>query len=268
MLSTSNNWCGPGWSSRRGRSGGVPFAANLAVFLDGDDTDGSGNSTRTNGAAFDNWLNKGTLGGTFSNATGTQQPLFATGLLNGKSGATFDGVDDRLVSSLAASVFTFLHDGNGCAVYSVVRTSTSAVHTIAATSTGAAASIGMLHRYNTGFAASYALTDGTAVRIAINGAAASVNTGLFDIMTSTLATADTPDASVYVQAASVTSGDSAGFSASAPASTLVVGSTPSGTFPLAGNLVCLLVYSISHDATQRAAVRSFLATKYGVTFPA
>lgn len=243
-------------------------STNLQVYLDGSDTDGTSNATRTNGVAFNDWLNKGALGGTFSNATGTQQPLFASSLLNGRAGATFDGTDDRLVSSLPMSSWAFLHNGNGATIYSVVRTSTSAVHTIAATSTGAAASIGVLHRYNTGFAASYAMADGTALRIAINGAAASVNTGLFDIMTSTLASADTPDASVYVQGVSVTNGNAAAFTASNPSSTLIVGANPSGGFPLAGDLVCLLIYDVSHDNTQRAAVLAFLAAKYGVTFPA
>lgn len=245
-----------------------PVTTGRVVFLDGDNTDGSNNSTRTNGVAFNDWLNLGTLGGTFSNATGTQQPLFASSLLNGRAGATFDGVDDRLVSSLPMSSWAFLHNGDGATIYSVVRTATSAVHTIAATSTGAAASIGVLHRYNTGFAASYAMADGTALRIAINGAAASVNTGLFDVMASTLASADTPDASVYVQGVSVTSGNAAAFTASNPSSTLIVGANPSGAFPLGGDLVCLLVYNVPHAAAQRAAVMAFLAAKYGVVFPA
>lgn len=258
-----------GWQTSR-RAGGASLSPPGApvVFLDGDDTDGSNNSTRTNGVAFNDWLNKGSLGGTFSNATGTQRPLFASSLLNGRAGATFDGVDDRLVSSLAAASFTFLHNGTGATIYSVARTSTSAVHTIAATSTGAAASVGVLHRYNTGFAASYAMADGTALRIAINGAAASVNNGLFDVMASTLASVDTPDASVYVQGTSVITGNAAAFTASNPSSTLVVGANPSGGFPLGGDLVCLLVYTGAHDASQRAAVLAFLQSKYGVAFPA
>lgn len=263
-----NGWSPFGWGMLRGRGGALPLPSTPPLFLDGSDTDGSLNSTRTNGVAFDNWLNKGSLGGTFSNATGTQRPLFAASLLNGRAGATFDGVDDRLVSSLPMSSWAFLHNGNGATIYSVARTSTSAVHTIAATSTGAAASIGVLHRYNTGFAASYAMADGTALRIAINGAAATVNTGLFDVMTSTLASADTPDASVYVQGVSVTNGNAAAFTASNPASTLVVGANPSGGFPLGGDLVALLAFDTSHDASTRAAWLAFLSSKYGVAFPA
>jgi hypothetical protein len=263
----NTSWSPFGWTSERRGGPAVSFNA-FPLFLDGGDTDGSANSTRTNGVAFNDWLNKGTLGGTFSNATGTQQPLFASSLLNGRAGATFDGTDDRLVSSLTMASWAFLHNGDGATIYSVVRTSTSAVHTIAATSTGAAASIGVLHRYNTGFAASYAMADGTALRIAINGAAASVNTGLFDIMTSTLASADTPDASVYVQGTSVITGNAAAFTASNPSSTLVVGANPSGGFPLGGDLVLLLADNTSHDAAKRAAVLALIAAKYGVTFPA
>lgn len=268
MLSTSNNWCGPGWSSRRGRSGGVPFVANLAVFLDGDDTDGSNNSTRTNGVAFDNWLNKGTLGGTFSNATGTQQPLFATGLLNGKSGATFDGVDDRLTSSLAASAFTFMHDGSGCAVYVVVRSSASAVQTVVSTKGSATTSRGLMVGTNTIQRASVQMSDGTALQAAVTGANNSLSTGLFDVYSARLASAATPNMRVNVNGVSVGTTAAGAFSALAPAASLVLGANASGASFYGGNVLAVLVYNIDNDDTQEAFVRSFLSAKYGATFPA
>lgn len=268
MLSTSNNWCGPGWSSRRGRSGGVPFVGNLAVFLDGDDTDGSGNSTRTNGAAFNDWLNKGALGGTFSNATGAQQPLFATGLLNGKSGSTFDGVDDRLVSSLAASAFTFMHDGNGCAVYVVVRSSTSAAMTVVSTRGSAVTSRGLTVGTNTTFRPAVSVSDGVGITGNVTGANNTLSTGLFDILTSRLATAATPDMRVNVNGPSVGTVDPTALSALAPAASCVLGATanPNGFYN--GNILCVLIYNTDHDDTQRAAVEAFLSAKYGATFPA
>jgi len=264
----NRGWSPFGWQSSAKRAGALPLPGSPAVYLDGDDTDGSANSTRTNGVAFNDWLNKGSLGGTFSNATAGQRPLFATGLLNGHAGATFDATDDNLASSLAASSFTFMHDGTGSTIYSVVRTATSGVRTIASTSTGSAASRGVGHRINTGFAASFFMSDGTALRIAVNGAASSVSTNLFDIMSSTLDSATTPDLDVEVNGASVATANAAAFSGLAPSATLVVGATPAAAFPLAGSLVCLLVYDVAHDAAQRAEVEAFLASKYGVTFPA
>lgn len=261
----NHGWSPFGWMSPTKRAGALP---SLVVYLDGDDTDGSANSTRTNGVAFNDWLNKGSLGGTFSQVAPASRPLFVTGLLNGHAGATFDATD-HLISSLAAASFTFMHDGNGSTIYSVVRTATSGVRTIAATSTGSPANRGIGHRINTGFAASFFMSDGiSSLQIAVNGAASSVSTNLFDIMSSTLASASTPDLNIVTNGTSVATANATGFSALAPASTLVVGATPAPAFPLTGDLVCLLVYNVAHDATQRAEVEAFLAAKYGVVFPA
>ena len=263
-------WLRPfGWqSARRVGATPVPSFASFPVFLDGDDTDGSSNSTRTNGVAFDNWLNKGTLGGTFSNATGTQQPLFASSLLAGHAGATFDATDDRLVSSLAASLFTFMHDGSGCTIYSVVRTAASGVRTICATGTGGPTTVSMGHRINTGFTASYFMSDGVALRLSANGAAASVSNNLFDVQASRLRSSVSPHLSIDVNGMSVATADSAAFSASAPAATLHIGTNSAGVFPLAGNLLLLLVDNVAHSDATMAAIKAALDARFGVVFPA
>lgn len=261
-------WSSFGWVTMRRQGGGGIPTANLQVFLDGDDTDGSGNSTRTNGVAFNDWLNKGALGGTFSNATGTQQPLFASSLLAGHAGATFDGTDDRLVSSLAASSFTFMHDGTGATIYSVVRTAVSGVRTICATGTGGTTTVSMGHRINTGFAASYFMSDGVALRLSANGAAASVSNNLFDVQSSRLRSSLSPHLSIDVNGVSVATADSAAFSASAPAATLHVGTNSAGVFPLAGNLLLLLVYNVAHDDATMDAIKAALDARFGVVFPA
>lgn len=258
-------WSSFGWVTMRRQGGGGIPTANLQVFLDGDDTDGSSNSTRTNGAAFDNWMNKGALGGVFS---GASQPLFSSSLLGGHAGATFDGVANGLMSSLPASTFIFLHDGSGATIYSVVRTSTSAVGNIATTSAGASSSVGIVHRYTTGFAAQVVHGGGAAARTTITAPAASVGSGLFDVFASTVASANAPDIGTSVDGASVASGDAVAFTAAAPGSSLMLGASASGNGFLSGDVLCLLVYDVAHDATQRAAVEAALAAKYGVTFPA
>lgn len=265
-----------GWPRGDRRIGGappapvIPDAANMRGWVDSLDFDGSNNSTLTSGDSLASVVNKGTLGGVFSQGTGTAQPVYqaAAGPGGARPAAVLDGTD-FLTSSLPMASWTFLHDGTGATIYSVVKTSTSAVHTIASTCNGGGTAIGVIHRYNTGFAASYAMNDGVALRIAVNGAAASVTNGSFDVYASTLTSASTPNANLYVNnmAATVATANSAGFTSTQPASTLVIGATPSATFPLVGQLAAVLVYQGVHDATQRAAVLAFLQTRYGVTFP-
>lgn len=245
-----------------------PDAANLRVFLDGDDIDGAANTTLTNGSAFASWLNKGTLGGTFAQATGANQPLFFASLLNGHGGAKFDGSNDRLVSSLTASAFTFLHDGSGCTVYVVVRTSTSAVQTIMATRTAAGASRGLMVGTNTLARPQVVVSDGATTVATVTGASSSLPSGQFSIFATRLALAGSPDLRVNVNAGSVGSVDATGFSASAPAATLGIGSnaTPGSFFN--GDVLAVMTYAADHDTTTFDAVRAYLATKYAATFPA
>lgn len=265
MLNTG--WSPFGWRTSP-KPSGDPVTTGRVVFLDGDNTDGSNNSTRTNGVAFDNWVNLGTLGGTFSNATGTQQPLFATGLLNGHAGATFDGVDDRLVSSLAASAFTFLHDGSGASVYVVARSPTSAVMTLLATRTTAGTSRGLMVGTNTLYRAQVLMSDGVGVVATVTGAGGSVSNNLFDIVATRLASAASPDLRVNTNGVSVGTTDATAFSASAPAATLHLGSNAvPGSF-YGGSILAVLAYNVDHSDTQRAAIEAWAAAKYGVTFPA
>lgn len=238
------------------------------VFLDGDDTDGSGNSTRTNGVAFNDWVNKGSLGGTFSQATAGSRPLFASSLLNGHAGATFDGTDDVLSSSLAASAFTFLSDGNGCAVYVVVRTSTSAVMTIASTRTAAGTSRGLMIGTNTLARPQVVLNDGVANTATVTGASSSLPSGQFSIFATRLALAGSPDLRVNVNGGSVGTVDATGFSALAPAATLQLGANAVPGAFFSGDIVGLLIYNVDHDDTTAAAVLAYWQTKLGVTFPA
>lgn len=247
------------------RPQGVP-ADRLQVFLDGDDTDGLANATRTNGVAFDNWTNKGLLGGVFANATATQRPLFSASLVNGRSGATFDGTDDRLVSSLPASSFRFMHDGTGSSVYAVLRTSSTAIQTVVATSSGSGAQAGIGQRINTGLAASFFMSDGVSLRLNSTAAAATIVSGAYNVFSSTLAVGDTPDLTLRVNGASVASASAAAFGAVDPFGTLHLGSTSAGSLTFNGQIVAVLVYDVAHDATQRAAVLAALAARYG-TFP-
>jgi hypothetical protein len=90
--------------------------AYLKLRLDFDDvstlfqeTDGTSPVT-TAGHSIKRINNKGTLGGFFSQATGTAAPTFGT-FLAAQNGAIFDG-SDVLVYTGDASAFNWLHNGN------------------------------------------------------------------------------------------------------------------------------------------------------------
>lgn len=265
----NTGWSPFGWGTLPRRSGGAAIpTANLQVFLDGDDTDGSSNSTRTNGAAFNNWLNKGALGGTFSNATGTQQPLFASSLLAGHAGATFDGTDDRLVSSLAASSFTFMHDGSGASVYVVARSPNAVAMTILSTRAPPVTSRGLMVGTSTLYRARVTVSDGTNDVAVITSAASSISNGLFDVISARLAAAATPNLRVDVNSASVGTSAASAFSGAGPAGTLHLASNTVPAVPYGGDILCVLVYDVDHDDATEASIKAILDAKYGVVFPA
>ena len=270
---------GVGWlpqlghrTSRRAASGGAgpvqpPDFANLRVWLDGDDIDGSGNSTLTNGQLISSWKNKGSLGGTMDQATSGNQPTYRSSLgPGGKAAAEFDS-NDWMTSSLASSDYIFMHDGTGCTIYTIARMTTSAVHTLVSTSTGTAIGIG--HRSVTAFTASYFMHDGAGIGVNPGAAASTLSNGFFDVQTSILTSAATPNATIVVNGSTVATADAIrAFSTGAPSSTTVIRANPTGIQTLTGMHGGALIFSSAHDSTTRAAVLAYLASKAGVaSFP-
>jgi len=247
----------------------IPDAANLRAYMEGDNLDGANNSTLLDGDAMASVVNLGTLGGTFTQGTLANRPLFS--LTAGPSGTkpalTFDGTDS-LVSSVAAASWAFLHDGTGATIYALVKTSASAEGTLVATSTGGGASIGVIHRYSAGFAVSYAMNDGVSFKLLATAPAASVTNGSFDMSTSTMAVADTPDLSLYANGVSVVTANSGGFTAAAPAGSLAIGTRAGGTIGVIGSYRRLMVYGVSHTPAQVAAVLAYMQTLDAVIYPA
>lgn len=92
---------------------GAPPGAPV-VWIDGQNLDGSGNSTLTNGAEFSSTTtisNRGSLGGTFSGSAGLAPTYKASCVAGGRGCLSFDGTNDVAASSLASSSFQFLHVG-------------------------------------------------------------------------------------------------------------------------------------------------------------
>ena len=87
-------------------------------------------------------------------------------------------------------------------------------------------------------------------------------------MTSTAASADTPDLALYVNNTSVgTPVNAPSFPAVAPTSALSVCATSAGLNPLTGDLFRVLVYASSIDATQRGINKQTDEWALGGTLP-
>jgi lysophospholipase L1-like esterase len=86
-----------------------PPPGDEILWLDGRDP--LNGALPANGAALSSVVNKGSLGGTFTASAGLE-PTFTASCLGGLGCMTFDGTNDELTSSLAASSWTALHSAD------------------------------------------------------------------------------------------------------------------------------------------------------------
>jgi lysophospholipase L1-like esterase len=104
-----------GWGTPAVKAGVALPPGTPSVWIDVDNLDGLNNSTLTNGIEFSSTtiVNRGSLGGTFAGTTGAAPTFVSSCVGRGsrKPCLRFDGVNDFLQSSLAASAFRFLHVG-------------------------------------------------------------------------------------------------------------------------------------------------------------
>jgi hypothetical protein len=95
------------------------------------------------------------------------------------------------------------------------------------------------------------LANGVSFVLNLSSANNAVSTSKFDLLTATLATADTPDFSGYVNGSSVISGTPAGYSSGAAQSRLTVCAAGAGATPYIGDLFRVVIYPSSLTSTQR-----------------
>tara|TARA_B100001939_G_scaffold297761_1_gene272411 strand:- start:10963 stop:11727 length:765 start_codon:yes stop_codon:yes gene_type:complete len=77
--------------------------ANLALWFNADSL------ALTDGVPVANWIDSSGLGNDALQGTAARQPIFETGILNGRSAVYFDGVDDVLVSTdIEFNSYTFI----------------------------------------------------------------------------------------------------------------------------------------------------------------
>lgn len=249
----------------------APDAANLRLWLDGDDTDGIRNGTLTAGQKLTSWKNKGSIGGEFIQANANIAPVFTrTSGVGSGGGAVFTGTQ-WMKSNAAASAFTFLHDGTGCTIYAVAKSTIDEIGVLISTSTNVTEGAGMgLRRQEQGL-----LRPNMYVLNSVGGIIANVtpnpNSYLinqYDMLTAVYALSLPADLSLFVNSTNV-SNDNVGATPStlAPASAAVIGATPAGDINFRGTQWQTMAFASVHDATMRAEVLAFMQEMAKANFP-
>lgn len=154
--------------NRGRRAAGVPFTpaalANLQLWTRSDDTPGTSYETSTSPdiRRIDSLTNRGALGGTMAQSTSANKPVNAS-FPEGRA-AFFDGSNDDLQYSGAASDLNCIHDGTGATVFVAMRPidATAAVHVVFATNDGGGNQEGVLFRTIGSGAGRITISDGTA----------------------------------------------------------------------------------------------------------
>jgi hypothetical protein len=206
---------------------------------------GTYNSGLVDADAVGTWVNLGSSAKNVTQATGSARPTYRTSVVGGQPVVRCDG-GDRLVAA-TASDWTFLHDGTGATIDGVTKTTSAAIQNVMTTTTTGSA-VGIRYRYNSASTVSYFFADGAA-SVTVTGNSTS---GAFDQLTSTTASADTPDLTLYVDNVSVgTPIDAPSFPVVAPTTALSVCATSAGVSPFTGDLFRAIIYASSLTSTQR-----------------
>lgn len=219
-----------------------------------------------NGGDVSAWANQGTLGGSFDQGTPANQPLFTASdaNLNGQPSVTFTGANsDRLVSSLAASAWNFLHDGTGATLFVVCRpTGGSGTRTLIGNSGGPTARGFRLEHVPASDRFELRVSDGASNVIAITGSAnAAEPVSLVAMFTHR--TSDTPDVTLYYNPSTTSRGTGSGTpSASDAAAALYVGTTTGAANAFDGPIAELIAVT-GVDAAKIASVQAYLLARYG-----
>jgi hypothetical protein len=238
------------------QSGGGSASVDVGFYVTGahscflaQSVNGTYNSGLVDADAVGTWVNLGSSAKNVTQSTGSAQPSLRLSVVGGQPVVRCDG-GDRLAAATAAD-WTFLHDGTGATIETISQSASSPAQTLVATSSGSPTSRGMIHRRQATFAAQFIMSDGTATMINATSANNVLVDGKFSLFTTTLASADTPDATGYANGASVLSGDAAAFSGLAPAVAVNICSSGAASVFLTGDLFRVLFYASSLTSTQR-----------------
>lgn len=209
----------------------------------------------------DSITNRGALGGTLAQGTSANKPVNAS-FPEGRA-AFFDGSNDRLVSSLAATNFKFLHDGTGATVFTVYRTPdiSSAAQALVATETVLASDIGVVLRTRTDGGMRLSISDGTSLDN-FNTAAGVAQSNATHVTCLRHSATETDVIDIRLdgtQVANATSYPTITPSSADPSNTLVVGSRSDNGDPFSGYLPEVIIYDRYLTDAECAQVEAYLA---------
>ena len=245
----------------------------LSLWLDADDLVSLGD-----GVAVENWDDPRENGMRATQATAGSRPTVQTAELNGHAIVRFDGTDDRLAAGVASD-WRFLHDGTGCTVFVVAKTSSAnpnAIQTLAATQVGSFSQRGLALFFDDRAAQTrddttlLHIASGTAPVLAqLSPANTSCKSGRWHVVETAWINGAAAD-DILVQAdGGLGCPGSAMMGANTPSTldptgTLTLGSTPAGGAYLNGDIAYVLVYNRKLTAAEREQVRRFLARRFAL----
>lgn len=190
----------------------------------------------TDGTAVSSWADSSGLGNNVSQATGAQQPIYKTGIVNGKPIVRFDGVNDLLSGSDLGLSQPFT-------VCCVVKASSGGIFQDIVDQGVPSATV---HNSN-----NFAMYAGNTVDGSTNIIGAfHTFIGIYNGASST----------GYTNGNSDISGDVGAFNTSG----LTIGNNAGATSSFTGDIAEVLIYNSALSSTNRSNIQSYLKTTYGL----
>jgi hypothetical protein len=242
---------------------GAPSApvAGYSVWLDAADAT---TFTFSSGNVVSQWSDKSANAYAFTQGTVANQPTRST-TLNSKSTLLYDGSNDSLVSTAAASTWTFLSNGDGASVFAVLKStqSSAGLSSWLDTNGGSTNDIGIFEFFNSNLFISDTLKGVSGVEITANVAhtISAWNVWSYYLDQDNATTAD--KIRIYKDDGGVNANNTTATTASNsnPSKTLNIGST---AYRFGGEMAEIIIYPSILTNTDRQANVDYLQAKWGL----
>jgi hypothetical protein len=246
---------------------GFYVAGSHSCFL-AQDTDGDYNATMADLDPVSTWSNYGTSGLDVSQATGTAQPTFRTGIVGGQPVVRFDGGDYLLAST--ASDWTFLHNGSTWSVEAVAKRDDTTTRVIIGNNTsGTSCALSSIGSFCFRFESTNTLR--SLQTNAVGGTASATTTATMGTTTFNLLRGGVTSSDVFAQvnANAETTATKLASPTLTATGALGVGAHPgvSGTALLDGDVFRVVIYQSALTATQRGINQAVDEWALGGTLP-
>lgn len=240
--------------------------AGYKVWLDASDT----STITSSSGAVSQWTDKSANAYTFTQSTATNKPTTGANTINSKNVITFDGTNDTLVSSAAASVWKFLNYGTSTVFIVGKKTGGDGNNRIyyGTNTAGSSSAVGMYFYIGTTQNYQMFITNGTGGQYVVRATgttASASNNGeiLINQVDTSLSYYDRWK--FYKNNGAVESPNDQGFDAANnanPTSTLYLGSATFGYFY--GQIGEIIIYDSILSTTDRNATRDYLNAKWAI----